>query len=92
MGSPLFVRRWGQGPPVLFVHGLGASSRYWKPLAQVSSGYAATAPDLLGFGHSPTPPDASYDVDSHLEALVPLLPPGAVVVGHSMGAILAAAL
>jgi len=91
MAFDLFARQWGQGPPVLFVHGLGASSRYWEPLGEASSGYAGMAPDLLGFGHSPTPPDAPYDVACHLEALGPLVPAGAVVVGHSMGAILAAA-
>ncbi len=92
MVASLFVHRWGRGPEVVFLHGLGASSRYWQALAQVSSGYAATAPDLLGFGCSPSPPDAPYDVACHLDALAPTVPPGPVVVGHSMGAILAAAL
>jgi pimeloyl-ACP methyl ester carboxylesterase len=92
MTPALFTRQWGDGPPVLFLHGLGASSRYWETLGRTSCGYAATAPDLLGFGRSPTPPDASYDVACHVETLVPVLPDGAVVVGHSMGAIVAAAL
>jgi pimeloyl-ACP methyl ester carboxylesterase len=92
MSPPLFARTWGEGPPVLLLHGLGASSRYWETLAEASSGYAATAPDLLGFGRSPKPPDAPYDVACHVAALAPLLAPGAVVVGHSTGAILAAAL
>ncbi len=70
-GDSLFVARWGDGPDVVFLHGLGASSRYWEPLAAVSSGYRATAPDLLGFGRSPSPPEASDDVDCHLAALVP---------------------
>jgi pimeloyl-ACP methyl ester carboxylesterase len=92
MSAPLFARTWGEGPPVMLLHGLGASSRYWETLAEASSGYAATAPDLLGFGRSPKPPDATYDVACHVEALAPLLAQGAVVVGHSTGAILAAAL
>jgi pimeloyl-ACP methyl ester carboxylesterase len=91
-GDSLFVARWGEGPNVVFLHGLGASSRYWEPLAAASSGYRATAPDLLGFGRSPSPPEASYDVDCHLGALMPQLPRRAVVVAHSTGAILAAAL
>ena len=61
-------------------------------MAAVSDGYRATAPDLLGFGRSPRPVDARYDVDEHLERLVPLVPPGSVVVAHSTGAVLAAAL
>lgn len=91
-GDSLFVARWGDGPDVVFLHGLGASSRYWEPLAAASSGYRATAPDLLGFGRSPSPPEASYDVDCHLGVLMPQLPRRAVVVAHSTGAILAAAL
>ncbi|MGH9149354.1 MAG: alpha/beta fold hydrolase [Acidimicrobiales bacterium] len=91
-GGDLFVTSWGQGPDVVFLHGLGGSSRYWEPLAAASTGYRATAPDLLGFGRSPSPADARYDVDSHLAALAPHVPAKAVVVAHSAGAILAAAL
>ena len=86
---PLFARTWGEGPPVLLLHGLGASSRYWETMVEASSGYAGVAPDLLGFGRSPKPSDASYDLACHVETLAPLLAPGAVVVGHSTGAILA---
>lgn len=89
---PLFVRDWGDGPPVVFLHGLGASSRYWKQLAAASSGYRGIAPDLLGFGHSPKPAHAAYDTKTHVEAVAPLLPRASLVVGHSTGAILAAAL
>ncbi|MHB1534992.1 MAG: alpha/beta fold hydrolase [Acidimicrobiales bacterium] len=88
----LKVEQWGQGPPVVFLHGLGASSRYWGTLARTSGGYRGIAPDLLGFGRSPKPPWASYDATCHIESLDPLVPQGAVVVGHSTGAILAAAL
>lgn len=57
-----------------------------------TAGRRLLAPDLLGFGRSPSPPDAGYDVGCHLTALQPLLVPGTVVVGHSTGGILAAAL
>lgn len=88
----LSVRRWGKGEPVLFLHGLGASGRYWDRLAAVAGGFEGVAPDLLGFGRSPKPAASSYSVDDHLDALVPLLEAPSVVVGHSTGAILAAAL
>lgn len=91
MTSELFVTSWGHGPDVAFLHGLGASSRYWERLAQASGGYRGTAPDLLGFGRSPSPPDATYDVADHVDALERVLPPRAFVVAHSMGAIVAAA-
>ena len=88
----LAVDRWGDGPSVLLLHGIGGSARYWHPLAGVSSGYSATAPDLLGFGRSPRPDDSAYDVEEHLAALLPLVSPGSVVVAHSTGAVLGAAL
>lgn len=90
--ADLAVMRWGSGPPVLFLHGLGASGRYWEAVAAQGGHYAGVAPDLLGFGWSPKPPDSAYDVPAHLAALEPLLEPAAVVVGHSTGAVLAAAL
>jgi pimeloyl-ACP methyl ester carboxylesterase len=77
---------------VLLLHGIGGSSRYWRPLAEVSGGYRATAPDLLGFGRSPKPEHSTYDVQEHLATLLPLVEPGSVVVAHSTGAVLAAAL
>lgn len=83
---------WGEGPPVLFVHGLGASGGYWSALRRASRGYRGVAPDLLGFGRSPAPPDASYDVDSHVDALLPLLSSETSVVAHSTGGVIAAAL
>jgi len=87
----LAVRRWGSGPPVVFLHGLGASRRFWDLVADESDGYQGVAPDLLGFGRSPHPGHASYDVATHLAALEPLVADGAIVVGHSTGSILAAA-
>lgn len=88
----LSVRRWGAGNPVLLLHGLGASGRYWDRLAEEATRFAGVAPDLLGFGRSLKPAGSSYSVEEHLDALAPLLEDGSVVVGHSTGAILAAAL
>lgn len=91
--GPLFVERWGDaGPAVVLLHGIGGSSRYWRGLASISEGYRAAAPDLLGFGRSPRPGDGRYDVEDHLARLEPLVPPDSVVVAHSTGAVLAAAL
>ena len=89
---PLWSQQRGDGPSVLLIHGLGASAHYWDGVMAATAGRRLLAPDLLGFGRSPSPPDASYDVESHLTALQPLLIPNPVVVGHSTGGILAAAL
>jgi pimeloyl-ACP methyl ester carboxylesterase len=77
---------------VLLLHGLGASARYWDRLAETARGFHLVVPDLLGFGRSPKPPTSAYSVEDHLDTLVPLLDGRTVVVGHSTGAILAAAL
>ncbi|MGH9030500.1 MAG: alpha/beta fold hydrolase [Acidimicrobiia bacterium] len=50
------------------------------------------APDLLGFGRSPKPRHCGYAVPDHLDALLTVVSDGALVVGHSTGAVLAAAL
>jgi len=94
----LHVRRWGQrGPFIVMLHGLGASGRFWRPIAEgLSDQYRVVAPDLLGFGLSPWP-NVDYTVEEHLDALdvtlaaeqfdrQPLL-----LVGHSLGASLALA-
>ena len=50
-----------EGPPVLFVHGNVASSRFFEEtLATLPSHYRGLAPDLRGFGRSePKPVDAT---------------------------------
>ena len=88
-GPALYHATWGAGPLVVALHGLGASSAYWDPLAQQLGQNRLVAPDALGFGRSPAPPDSSYDLDAHLAALEPLLVEPATVVAHSTGCLLA---
>lgn len=90
--AELHVERWGAGPPVVFVHGLGGSTRTWDRVrGLVEDSVSGTAIDLLGFGRSPKPADASYDVECHLDSLGRVIPSDAVIVGHSAGALLALA-
>lgn len=93
MVTDLHVTHWGAGIPVVFIHGLGASGRYWDELRRLADhGYAGIAVDLLGFGRSPKPSDETYDIDCHLAHILPAVPETAVIVGHSAGALLALAL
>jgi len=87
--AALFHSTWGAGPLVVALHGLGASSAYWDPLAQHLPCRRFLAPDALGFGRSPAPPDSTYDLDAHLEGVEPLLDEPATIVGHSTGCLLA---
>jgi pimeloyl-ACP methyl ester carboxylesterase len=83
----------GQGPPVILIHGLAASSYDWAAMlpALASAGYRAYAPDLIGHGESLKPEStASYQAETvyeYLAAWVDSLdleqPP--VFIGHSLG-------
>ena len=88
----LYCRREGQGPALLFLHGLAGSWRYWRRgLGGLVREHALYAPDLLGFGRSPKP-RGDYSAAMHAEAVGRLLQEIGtveVVVGHSMGAIVA---
>ena len=52
-GAEVAYRRRGEGPPLLFFHGLGFSQR-WHPLHErLAERFDVIAPDLQGFGDSP---------------------------------------
>ena len=92
----LHVRRLGEnGPPVVLLHGLLASSRYWgRAFDVLAEDHRLVAPDLLGFGASPRP-DHGYGPGEHADAVARCLrelgldDAPALVVGHSMGSIVA---
>lgn len=77
------------GQPVVLVHGIGVSARYFQPLAEeLSRDHAVYAIELPGFGASPGPgralsvPELGRIV---LAVLRKLELTGVVLVGHSMG-------
>ena len=96
LGDHLHVSVAGSGPPVIFLHGFRGSGRYWGPqVLTLAANHQIIIVDLLGFGESPWPADSSYDVAAHLDAIHRTVAPlvngrRATIVGHSMGAILAA--
>ena len=83
------------GPTVVLVHGLGASSAFWRPVAAALAGRARTlVPDLLGFGGS-LRLGTHFHLDDQAAAVVRLVErhgDGPVVlVAHSYGAAVAVA-
>tara|TARA_R110002049_G_scaffold232546_3_gene405158 strand:- start:1520 stop:2449 length:930 start_codon:yes stop_codon:yes gene_type:complete len=92
----LNYERIGNGPTkVVLLHGLTGSLQYWKKgLEYAPDDYSLMLIDLLGFGESPKP-NARYDFEEHLGAIEKVLKlenfnaGDVVVVGHSLGAILA---
>jgi pimeloyl-ACP methyl ester carboxylesterase len=91
----LSVQVAGTGPPILLLHGLGGSGRYWAGLGPLLDGTRTLiAPDLAGFGRSDKP-GLDYAREFHLDTIDSLLAAlhieGQVAVaGHSMGGVLAA--
>ncbi len=94
----------GQGPPILFLHGVSAQARSWFEVARrlASNGVARTCwmPDLLGRGGSDGGAELRFSLDDEvrrLEELVGALSENesirapALVVGHSHGAAIALA-
>ena len=79
--------------PVVFIHGVGMSRRFWAPqMAAFGSRRDCIAYDMLGHGSSPLPPEKAClaDYAAQLHALMDTLDIGrAVIVGHSMGALVA---
>jgi len=84
----------GAGAPLVFLHGVGGTHRYWLagPQLPVFPGHKTLLVDLLGFGDSPKP-WCRYTVDRHLDALDTALAGHRQItlVGHSMGAVLGVA-
>ena len=56
-GLQMHVRKAGTGEPVLLLHGLGVSGRYFVPLARIlAERRHVIVPDLPGWGQSERPP------------------------------------
>lgn len=78
---------------IVFLHGLGATHRYWKDgIAELATKYHVILLDLLGFGESPKPWQ-NYTQEKHLLALYAILKNhnSFIIVGHSLGAALSIA-
>lgn len=87
------VRRFGDGPEIVWIHGLGEWSPSFDPVARhpAFAGFAHVLPDLPGYGRSPWPEDAEVDdlarYADRLAAWIGDRRPA--LIGHSMGGVLA---
>ena len=90
-GTSLYVKIWGEGPPVVLLHGWSLSSDFWdgQAVALADAGYRVIAPDRRGFGRSEQP-SGGYDYDTFSDDLADVLEAtgateGVTLVGYSMG-------
>lgn len=89
-GIDVHLETTGEGPPVLLIHGLGASSTSWTPIVEkLSQRYRVIVPDLPGFGRSEKP-DLSYTPDFYVGLLASLLDDLGIEKTHVVGASLGA--
>lgn len=80
---------WGQGSPLLLLHGFTGNRDAWSHLRPLlGNRFQVLAPDLPGHGESPIQPDATFD--GAIEALLTLLDARGLervdVAGYSLGA------
>ncbi|MGM1016245.1 MAG: alpha/beta fold hydrolase [Actinomycetota bacterium] len=90
---------WVYGDPlatttVIAVHGFRGEHHGLEPVLAYLPEVRVIAPDLPGFGETPPIPERRHDLDTYAEWLVHFsaaVAPGAVILGHSFGSIVASA-
>jgi len=84
----LFYRKYGEGPPLIILHGLYGSSDNWVSVAKtISTRFTVFLPDLRNHGQSPHNPIHDYNsMSSDIHELSEELGLGKYfLAGHSMG-------
>ncbi len=86
----LAIQESGRGKPIVFIHGLGASSYTWhKIVPELAKTNRVIAIDLKGFGQSDKPLDNRYSIFDQAKLVEDFLSRsklrGVTLVGHSFG-------
>tara|TARA_B100000678_G_scaffold60690_1_gene49092 strand:+ start:742 stop:1623 length:882 start_codon:yes stop_codon:yes gene_type:complete len=96
LGSPTVWWEYGDSDAtttILAVHGFRGEHHGLEPVVAFLPGVRFVMPDLPGFGETPSIPGLTHDIDTYtrwLIAFAAAVAPGAVVLGHSFGSIIAA--
>ena len=89
MPTDLNVQISGDGPTVLFVHGLDSNADVWSRTIELLPDHRCVAVDLRGHGKSPISDDpAAYRREAllaDLDGVLADLDPPVILVGHSLG-------
>jgi 2-succinyl-6-hydroxy-2,4-cyclohexadiene-1-carboxylate synthase len=90
-GIQLNVERFGEGPPLVMLHGFTGSVGAWQWMPeQLGERFTVYAVDLIGHGESSAPTDpARYCIENAVDDLATLMDligiDSAIVLGYSMG-------
>uniref|UniRef100_A0A6S6UKG7 Pimeloyl-[acyl-carrier protein] methyl ester esterase n=1 Tax=uncultured Thiotrichaceae bacterium TaxID=298394 RepID=A0A6S6UKG7_9GAMM len=89
--SQLFTGIEGEGQPLVVLHGWGMNHRVWEPVRQqLSAGMQVSWIDLPGHGDSKQL--EANSLDEIVDLLLPHIPEGAVIMGWSLGGLVAQAI
>ena len=81
--------REGAGPVVLLLHGVGLRAEAWgAQIEDLAQDHTVIAPDMAGHGESPLR-SCPTKVSAYVDVVAEAMTEPAVVVGHSMGAMMA---
>jgi pimeloyl-ACP methyl ester carboxylesterase len=91
-GNTLHYVSYGEGPPVVFLHGLGGSANVWHGVMQaMKQHHHCIAPDLRGHGRSQG--RGKFSIEGWAKDIQKLIRhlelPAVTLVGHSMGTLVA---
>ncbi|MGZ4206680.1 MAG: alpha/beta fold hydrolase [Actinomycetota bacterium] len=87
-GTSIYLREYGDGSPVVLLHGFPQTGRCWEQVAgALAAEHRVLVPDLPGYGRSARPP--SYDARALGSTMAAFMEaagaPRAAVVGHDWG-------
>ncbi len=83
----LWYKTFGSGKNIVLLHGWGFNARIFKPLAyKLAKDFKVTIIDLPGHGKSDI---IKGGIDKWSEAIMPIMPNNATIIGWSLGGLLA---
>lgn len=92
IGDGIYVhyKEYGQGEPLLLIHGYTSSSYTWTDVApELAKHYRVITPDVVGFGLSSKPVDGNYNYEGFSNYMVAFLDKIGLdkvyIAGNSMG-------
>jgi len=87
--SRLFCKTQGSGPELVLLHGWGMNADVWDGVVpKLAKSHRVTAVDLPGHGRSGDADD-DYSLSAQAQKVAEILPPNCILVGWSLGGLLA---
>ncbi len=82
--SSIRPHRFGSGPMVVLLHGIGQTRHMWDGIAALSGRFELLTYDFPGHGETPTP-DTAYDIEDLSDQLADILNAAGILRAHLVG-------